>query len=76
MSRSKESPKGKPPKEDRIADHIAKVKPLEPWPAPPKNQGPQPQNLVRSLSLPKNPLQRKIKGDSFTKWCGYAFCAI
>ena len=37
MARSKENPKGKPLKEDRIVDHIAKVKPLEPWPDPPKS---------------------------------------
>ena len=35
MARSKENPKGKPLNEDRIVDHIAKVKPLEPWPDPP-----------------------------------------
>lgn len=53
MSRSKESPKGKPPKEDRIADHIAKVKPLEPWPAPPKPDSKPSEKPISTEKPPK-----------------------
>ena len=66
MSRSKESPKGKSPKEDRIVDHIAKVKPLEPWPDPPPKtpQGPQPvQKPSGGTSGPKQNPKQPVKKD-------------
>ena len=56
MSRSKESPKGKPPKVESQM-----LKPLEPWPDPPPKtpQGPQPvQKPSGGISGPKTPVKK------------------